>query len=194
MADSKSAQRRMLTRKLKALTPADRAEFSQRAIARLLAAPQFKHAATLAAYVSFGSEFPTTELLAAVLKGKKRLGLPRIDPSDTSMTIHAVGDLQHDLESHSLGFREPLASRPLIPLDEMDLLIVPGLGFDRAGNRLGRGAGYYDRFLARPGIKAFVCALAFECQIVDAILTTDNDIPVHCIFTEDRTIHVQAAL
>lgn len=190
MSVSKNAQRRELTKKIKALNGADRAAFSRRAIARLLAEPHYASAGTIAAYSSFGNEFPTTEILAAALTGGKRLALPRIDPSDSSMTFYAVSDVQNDLESNPLGFREPHKRLPVIPIEQIGLIVVPGLGFDPQGNRLGRGAGYYDRFLARPGISAFVCALAFECQIMDAILTAENDIPVHCIFTEDRTIHV----
>ena len=190
MANSKSALRRALTRKLKALTPSERATSSRLALDRLLIEPKFNGAKTVMAYASFGLEFPTDELLAAVLKGGKRLGLPRINPSDSSMTVHSVVDLKSDLESNRLGFREPHAGLPVIPLDEIDVIVAPGLGYDEDRNRLGRGAGYYDRFLARREIRAFVCALAFECQIVDDILSTENDIPVHCIVTEKRTIHV----
>ena len=190
MADSKSVQRRDVSRKLKALSAADREAFSRRALARLLAEPMYANAKAVAAYFSFGIEFPTPELLAVILKDGKQLGLPRIDPRDLSMTLHAVTELQHDLESNPLGFREPRTGLPVISVEHIDLLIVPGLGFDLQGNRLGRGAGYYDRFLARPEIHAPVCALAFECQIVDAILFDAHDIAVNCILTEDRTIHV----
>jgi 5-formyltetrahydrofolate cyclo-ligase len=192
MADAKSAQRRELTRKLKALTPIERSVFSARALTRLLATPFYAKAATVAAYASFGAEFPTAELLATVIKNGKWLGLPRIDPTASSMTFHAVTNFQQDLESNPLGFFEPRSNLPVIDVAQIDLVLVPGVGFDERGNRLGRGAGYYDRFLARPEIRAYTCALAFECQIANAIITAAYDHPVDCIVTEDRTIQVQA--
>lgn len=191
MADTKRALRREFTKKLQALTAAERADFSARALARLIAEQPYVQAATIGAYASFGSEFPTDALLDSVLKNGKRLALPRINSADSSMTFHAVTNLQQDLELNPLGFREPRPELPVVDVAHIDLLIVPGLGFDIGGNRLGRGAGYYDRFLARPEIRAYTCALAFECQVANAIITEPYDHPVDCILTEIRSIHIR---
>lgn len=192
MSDAKRVLRKQITAKLKALSPAERQERSARAIARLLAADFYAHAKTVAAYASFGSEFPTQALLEAAIRDGKRLGLPRVDPGSVSMTVHAVTDLTAELAPHALGFHEPHAALDIISVEQIDLLVVPGVGFDADGNRLGRGAGYYDRFLARPELRGVVCALAFECQLADAIIHSEFDRPVQWILTEDRTIQVKA--
>jgi 5-formyltetrahydrofolate cyclo-ligase len=188
MKDAKSALRRQITAKLKALSDAERQERSARAVARLLAADFYARAKTVMAYASFSSEFPTAALLAAVLRDGKRLGLPRVDAAHVSMSVHAVADVDRELAPHALGFHEPHENLAGISVEQIDLLVVPGVGFDAQGNRLGRGAGYYDRFLAKPELRAVVCALAFECQLSDAIIPTAYDRPVQWIFTENRTI------
>jgi 5-formyltetrahydrofolate cyclo-ligase len=73
-------------------------------------------------------------------------------------------------------------------VDRLDLVVVPGVAFDPQGNRLGWGAGYYDRLLAQVRADAPIVALAFECQIVPAIPPESHDVPVDVIVTEQRII------
>jgi 5-formyltetrahydrofolate cyclo-ligase len=68
--------------------------------------------------------------------------------------------------------------------------VVPGIAYDESGNRLGRGKGYYDRFLASPGLRAMLCALAFECQIVAQVPALPHDRRVQLIVTEDRVLRI----
>ena len=185
---TKSAQRKKYLACLKALSPADRDTFSRRALDRFVARDAYRNAATIMGYVSFGTEFPTNALLRRILADGKTLALPRAAANDMSMTVHAVKNIDTELEGHGLGFHQPKASCPLIDVAAVDIVVTPGVGFDSKGNRLGRGAGYYDRFLARPGLRAFVCALAFECQIADAIVSEAHDRPMDMILTEDKII------
>jgi len=78
-----------------------------------------------------------------------------------------------------------------VPHEDIDLVIVPGLGFDRQGNRLGRGGAYYDRFLASPGMHAKKWAVAFAEQILDAVPHDDKDIPVDAIITDAGILRMQ---
>jgi 5-formyltetrahydrofolate cyclo-ligase len=71
----------------------------------------------------------------------------------------------------------------------MDLLIIPGIAFDLQGNRIGYGKGYYDRFLSTRKV-SYIMGLAFENQIIKKIPTTENDIPVDVLVTENRIIFV----
>ena len=192
MSDKHSIRKAILAR-LKALDAAQRESRGRRAVERLLAARAYLDAKTVMAYVSFGSEFPTDALLQACFHDGKTLGLPRAH-KDLSMTVHAVAHLDTDLERNALGLQQPLGARPEIGVDRIGLVVTPGIAYDTKGNRLGRGAGYYDRFLSRfraHSARPVICALAFECQIVDAIIPQAHDCPLDMILTEDRTIQIR---
>jgi 5-formyltetrahydrofolate cyclo-ligase len=98
-----------------------------------------------------------------------------------------------ELETGTLGVLEPKAelknnrNRILSP-ELINVVIVPGIAFDVSGNRLGRGKGFYDRFIARLKISTTVIALCYECQIVESVPVTESDKPVNIIVTENRTI------
>jgi 5-formyltetrahydrofolate cyclo-ligase len=187
--DAKSKLRREVSACLQALDPAERLIKSQRAIVRLLSSDEYRRARTVAAYASFGNEFPTAPVLEACLHDRKTIALPRVlNSEDCSMNFHAIQSVRNDLVPGLKGFREPKESLPVVAVSAIDLLIVPGIAFDLRLNRLGRGAGFYDRFLSHLELHAELCALAYECQIVDNIPTLPHDRAVEAIFTEDRVI------
>lgn len=107
-----------------------------------------------------------------------RFGLTRTAPG-LQMTVHPI-DSQR--ERHRFGFDQPSGASPEIDQDEVEIVLVPGMAFDRQGNRLGRGAGYYDRFLAR--VAAETVALTTERQILDSVPSESHDVRVDWIATE----------
>lgn len=109
----------------------------------------------------------------------KSLALPRI--TALGLDFHEVSGFSA-LPIHPLGMAEPPADSP--PAPPPDLVLVPGLGFDRAGNRLGRGAGYYDRFLATLPPTTWRIGTGFECQVRESIPTELHDIRLHGLVTE----------
>jgi len=153
---------------------------------RLLALPEFAAARIVAGYVSFGSEFDTEAFNAAVLASGKRLILPRIDRLRRAMIFHAVTELRESLLPGVWGIREP---DPLVcpraELDDVDLMLVPGLAFTSRCERLGYGGGFYDAAidLARP--RAIKIAAAFSAQIVDALVVEPHDKIVDVVVTEN---------
>jgi 5-formyltetrahydrofolate cyclo-ligase len=94
-----------------------------------------------------------------------------------------IRSLTHDQSSPGLGLRQPAAGTP-IPVSLIDLVIVPGLGFDAHGNRLGRGRGFYDRFLANPEFHGVACALALEQQLIPELPVDPLDRPVDLLVTD----------
>ncbi|MCA9774770.1 MAG: 5-formyltetrahydrofolate cyclo-ligase, partial [Myxococcales bacterium] len=84
------------------------------------------------------------------------------------------------------GILEPDGGRPEAPVSAMDLIVVPGLGFDPEGGRLGWGAGYYDRVLARRGARAVTIGLAYESQILPALPRDAHDVAMDVVATEAR--------
>ena len=86
------------------------------------------------------------------------------------------------------GILEPPAGTREIPISNLDLVLVPGLAFDTAGHRLGRGAGFYDRFLADPNLRAVTCGVGFEAQLLDNVPIDQWDIPLQAVATERRLV------
>jgi 5-formyltetrahydrofolate cyclo-ligase len=108
------------------------------------------------------------------------------------MTIWEVsGDERDVVKAHALESPEPTGSVEIDPAD-VDLVLVPGRAFDRAGNRLGRGGGFYDSFLADRAPQAFRAAAAYGAQIIGEVPHNENDEPVDAIVTESETIRTDA--
>jgi len=80
--------------------------------------------------------------------------------------------------------RETPASWPALAVSRLDVVVVPGLGFDHSGQRLGRGAGFYDRFLARPELRAFKVGIALDEQLVDKVPMESHDVPLDAVVTD----------
>ncbi len=173
-----------------ALSPAEIEEKSERIAKRLLAHPAYQKAASVMCYASFGSEVRTDGLIKSALAAGKAVAVPVCLP-DQRLLPSLVCFFPDELEPGRFGVPEPKAGclRPASPAD-FDLIIVPGVAFDRRGYRLGYGAGYYDRFLreTRPG--AVFLGLAFELQVVEDVQPEPHDVPVHIIVTEERVYEI----
>ena len=186
--DNKEEIRKGVCEKLDALAPDERARFSQMAIANLMTQTAWKSARTVMAYNSIGTEVSTTGLISACLGEGKTVVLPRTEKKNRQITAHKYTGTVDELEVSRFGFREPRASLPIAAPSAIDLIVVPGIAYDLDGNRLGRGAGYYDRYLSVEGMRAVKAALAFECQIVACVPVMAHDQPLDLICTESRTI------
>jgi 5-formyltetrahydrofolate cyclo-ligase len=147
---------------------------------RLFAIPEFKSSQTIMFYASFQGEVDTFEMMKQAKTLNKKLILPVIIKENKSIQPVYVDDLENGLTEGSYGIREPRKTPINIArLDEIDLVIVPGIAFDRSNNRLGRGVGYYDRFLRELSPEVPTVGLAFDFQIVDRLpITKEHDVPV----------------
>jgi 5-formyltetrahydrofolate cyclo-ligase len=99
-----------------------------------------------------------------------------------------ISSLETGFATGAGGLRNPVAGVP-IPFGQIDLVVAPALGFDRLGNRLGRGGSFYDRFFANKEVVAARCGLAFAEQVVDSIPTTESDESVHFVVTDEEVIY-----
>ncbi len=173
----KARLRRTLKERLKRLSKGERVRKSRRIQQALFRREFFRNAETILFYASLPSEVDTWPMMEQALKMRKRILIPsmqsgRIVPSE-------VRNPKKDLRRGSYGIFEPKgrSSRPVKP-DEIDLVLVPGIGFDKRGFRLGRGGGHYDRFLKRLKGRVPVVGLAFKVQRVQRIPAASHDIPV----------------
>ena len=156
-----------------------------RAVAEhLMAAPELRRAATVAAYVSVGREPGTGPLLAALAEAGKRVILPLLQPDDD--LDWAVYRGPESLVRARRGLLEPVGT-PLGPyaIGTADCVIVPGLAVDRTGLRLGRGGGSYDRALGRVPVGTFTCVVLQASEVRDEVPADAHDRRVTAVVSED---------
>jgi 5-formyltetrahydrofolate cyclo-ligase len=144
----------------------------------------FEHSKHVMVYLDFKHEVKTDRIISYCLENGKSVYIPICIPETHELCISRLTALSELSRGH-FGIREP---RPeyirLSDSSNIDLVLVPGVAFDKAGNRVGFGAGYYDRFLKRlrPGVVK--AALAYSFQVVDIVPSDEYDIPVDYIITE----------
>lgn len=165
------------------LTAAELGERARSLAAVLLAAPEVRRAATVAAYVSVGREPGTGVLLDALRAAGKRVLLPVLLPDNDLDWAAYDGDAA--LASVSRGLLEPTTPR-LGPdaIATADVVLVPGVAVDRTGMRMGRGGGSYDRALGRVPVGTFVCVLLNSDEVLDRVPAAAHDRRVSAVATE----------
>jgi 5-formyltetrahydrofolate cyclo-ligase len=184
LKQDKRALRRAVLAERDALSGAERAGRSEAIAGRLLYLDEVAGAATVLAFWSFGSEVDTAPLLERLRSRGTTVALPRTRDGDIVPVIWTPGS---SMTETSFGSREPTDGRVLQAL-ELDLIVVPGVAFDRSCRRVGYGGGFYDRLLARTREGAAAVAIAFRVQVVDEVPSGPLDRTVDAIVTEDDVI------
>jgi 5-formyltetrahydrofolate cyclo-ligase len=170
-----------------ALTADTRAEASAKITAQLLALDAWINARCVLAYLTFGSEFITAALLEHAAAAGKRLCLPRVDRATRQLAIHAVADTVRDVQAGIWGIREPRPDCPVVALDEIDFVLVPGVAFTPRCERLGYGGGFYDRLIARFAMRPPLVVAAYALQMREAIPLSANDRSIDLVITENNS-------
>jgi 5-formyltetrahydrofolate cyclo-ligase len=141
---------------------------------------------TVMVYASKSPEVDTGTLIAELIGRGTHVVLPIIERETTSLRLSYLKDPTHLVES-TFRVPEPIGNEHPAKAEEVDTVVIPMLAFDTEGNRLGYGAGYYDRFLSRhPGIRRI--GLAFSCQEADSLPCDENDIRMNLVITEKGII------
>ena len=181
---TKSFLRKQLRITLKKIGALDRKRKSRKIIVRVSKLPAFKKAGSIFTYVALPNEVETHGLIRQALTMKKNVYAPRMNRRSREITFFQIRNFPKDLRKGMFGIPEPrpIASRRGSP-QASDLVIVPALGFDRTGRRIGRGGGYFDRFL-RKAKRATKIGLAFREQVVKKIPQGSNDVCVDCVITD----------
>jgi len=180
--------RHQLRNGLLALSPEQRKEKSRKACRNLAATEPFQNASIIMLYLSLPHEVDTSEAILQAWQLGKTVAVPKISWQQRHMIPVQISSLETGFSTGALGLRNPVAGVP-IPFGQIDLVVAPALGFDRLGNRLGRGGSYYDRFFANKEVIASRCGLAFAEQIVASIPVTESDQPVEFVVTDEEVIY-----
>lgn len=185
----KKKLREKLLKKRDGIEPKDKIKKDAEIRKRLYASADFRNAKSILFYASFRSEAATIQCITHALKLKKMITLPLVDRKKKTLRIFQIKNIS-DLISGFMGIPEPEAKKNNeMRLNDIDIAIIPGAAFDLEGNRLGYGAGYYDKlFSGTQHPKPVLIALAFEEQIVPEIPSYSHDIKMDKIITDKRTI------
>jgi 5-formyltetrahydrofolate cyclo-ligase len=169
------------------MTDAQRHGKSVAACALLAATAEFQQAKSVMLFLSTPMEVDTVPLALRCWQQGKSVIVPKVSWDAKRMVPTEIASLSDDhVRVGRSGIREPVAGNP-VPVGFIDLVIVPGLGFTEQGHRIGRGMGFYDRFLGGGEFLGVSCGLAFEEQVMPSIPMLDHDVPL-CMLATDRGI------
>lgn len=188
MTDEPAARKATLRDRMRlirdAMPPEERARRARLIEDRLLGLNEFRAAGMVLLFYSFGSEVTTRAIAEHILAEEKRLFLPYLTPQGMEAGEVLPGD---PLLPSDYGPREPSRRHPLDPA-EMDLVVTPGLAFDRRGFRLGYGGGHYDRYLSRLRPETTRIGLAYSAQLIDRVPKEPSDQKLHLLVTDSETV------
>lgn len=180
--------------KMRRLLKKEEVEEKSRVITNmLLSLKDVKVSSTVMCYMDFKNEVMTGAFIEYCINSGKKTAVPLVqcmsDVNCRNIIACEIKDPENDLQKGSYGILEP-KSDSIVKVEpaEIDLVIVPGVVFDRQKYRIGFGAGYYDRFLKKVGKDCVKIGIAFEFQMVERVPRLEHDIPMDIIVTEKRII------
>lgn len=167
-------------------------ELSREICAKFVAMPEYVRARTVMYYIDVRSEVRTRHALPTALTGGKKVVVPWCNERGELELFHL-----ENMEELAIGMYKILEPRQELRLlphkqvkpTDLDLIMVPGVAFDRSGARMGHGKGYYDKLLEHARLDAPLAALAFECQLFPEIPTAPHDIFMDLVITERAIYH-----
>jgi 5-formyltetrahydrofolate cyclo-ligase len=156
-------------------------------VSKLLNHPWYRECRTLFTYVSMDNEVQTHSLIEEAISDGKRVCVPRVVPKEHMVAV-PIRNLADDLKKGFFNVLEPMAQLQPVSHQEIDLVIVPGLVYDREGYRIGYGGGYYDKYLEIIPSRCHTVGLAFHTLITDRIQREAHDKKVMLVITEQELI------
>jgi 5-formyltetrahydrofolate cyclo-ligase len=173
---------------LAGISAEQRKEKSRRACRNLIATPEFQNASTVMIYMSLPHELDTSDAILSAWQMGKTVVVPKVSWQQRHMIPVQINSLETGFSEEVPGLRNPVTGAP-VPFEDIDIVVAPGLGFDRRGNRLGRGGSYYDRFFTNKELKSRKCGFAFSEQLIETVPVTDHDVPVDMLVTDEEVLY-----
>ena len=180
----KEILREEMKKRLKSAAPGEFRSQGNRAAALLVSSPVWVSYKTVFIFLSMKSEIDTQFLLETALLEGKKVFAPRVESDD--LVFYPITSLEGPWDSGPFGIKEPAVGKPAGPDDFPALILTPGLAFDRAGRRIGRGKGYYDRFFAsldKDSRQYFALGLCMDFQQINEVPVDKNDKKVNGVLT-----------
>ena len=189
--DKKILRKEILTKRNN-IDVVEKEEIDKKILNKFYESKYYRESKNIFIYISYDSEINTKEIINKSLIDNKKIYVPRTEFKTRLMDAVEIRSLDDLIESE-YGILEPSIYEPHIEPNELDLIVVPGVGFDRNGGRMGYGAGFYDRYfkkISKDKMKKIVkLALAYDFQILEDVPMNEQDVPVNYIITEKEFIH-----
>ncbi|WP_408954816.1 5-formyltetrahydrofolate cyclo-ligase [Natroniella sp. ANB-PHB2] len=188
LVEKKKKQRQRAMEYRQRLTNRELLKKSMEIKKKLFELEEFETAENIMFFVSFNNEVRTEFMIKEALKLGKSVIVPITDRKENKLLLSQLKDYDQELEESNYGILEPKEEYVrLIESNELDLVVSPGLAFDRELNRLGYGGGYYDQLLSQaPEVDKV--AVAFQIQIIEEVVIDEYDIPMDKVVTEQEVI------
>lgn len=156
---------------------------------KFLNSDYYKKAKNIFIYISYSSEIDTKEIINYALDDGKTIFVPRTEFKTKLMDAVKITSFNNMIEDR-YGILEPSKQEPYIQPEQLDLIVVPGIAFDKEGGRTGYGAGYYDRYFKKiskeRAEKIKKVALAYDFQVIDKVPIDEQDVRIDCVITEKK--------
>ncbi|GKU30413.1 5-formyltetrahydrofolate cyclo-ligase [Clostridium folliculivorans] len=143
----------------------------------------YKRSNTIFAFVSFKSEVDTHKIINHALSNGKTICVPKINSKQEGIKIYKIDNFDQLKEGY-FGILEPVESCEKVDSNTLDLILMPGVAFDRHGGRVGYGAAFYDRFLSNMSKQVYKVALAYDFQVMDTVPMDEHDVKIDGVITE----------
>ncbi len=187
---AKDLLRRKLRNRLEQISERRRAEKSKKACQNLISTPQFQDASVIMMFLSLPEEIDTTEAIRYGWREGKTITVPKVYWEEKYMIPVKINSFNDGFSTEVAGLRNPLTAES-VPLEQIDLVVTPALGFDRRGHRIGRSGGFYDRFFGNEKLRAKKCGFGFAEQILetDLVPAAATDVPIDFLVTDEQIIY-----
>ncbi|WP_167578049.1 5-formyltetrahydrofolate cyclo-ligase [Ammoniphilus sp. YIM 78166] len=185
----KELRKEILSRRSE-LDPHIRARKSKQIVEIMLTTPCYQAANYIFSFVPFGDEPQIKELLSTAIQDGKKVAIPKTVPQSREMIPYLFSGWE-ELQAGPYGIMEPNPDQAIeADAKQIDLIIMPGVAFDRMGGRLGYGGGYYDRFLSKLSPRPTLAALCFDEQIMEEVPMDEHDHRVDILVTDQGWMYV----
>ena len=151
------------------LSAEDKFIYSMLIFSKLSRIEEISKASVIAIFISLSDEPETAEFIKYLARQNKRVIVPKIEGENMNFY-----DISKGLQKGAFGIMEPVETTPIEP-SEIDVMVVPGVAFTRDGKRLGRGKGFYDKYLSHRGFRAYTIGVCYHCQLVGFLPTEPHD-------------------
>lgn len=185
--NDKETLRTDLRQRLAAMSAEDVHLQSQQAASLLASTKVFQRAKALMIFLPLEHEIDACPIALRAWQAGKTVTAPLVNHNQKRMMPVELCSLDEPMDIDRYGVRTPRTGE-VFPIEMIDLVITPGLGFDRQGHRIGRGGGYYDRFLAHRDFKGVICGLALDEQIVTGVPTDEHDAKIDMLVTSNEVL------
>ena len=188
----KAQLRLEMQNRLVAMSDEQRKDKSRKACRKLVSTPEFQNASTIMLYMSLPHELDTSEAILNAWQMGKTVVVPKVSWQQRHMIPVEINSLETGFASEVSGLRNPIMGVP-VPFEEIDLVVAPGLAFDRKGQRLGRGGSFYDRFFTNKELHCAKCGIGFSEQVIESVPAVEHDIPVDFLVTDEELVYFDRA-